>query len=637
MLCAVMALGTVGCGGSGSGTGAGSGTGTGGGTGGTTGGGSAKLEKTVINIQGYEAGVNLNWLRDLTDEYEEAHKDIVYEEGKKGVEIKVEGVPSTDHASMNNVDIHLYVSHGNWGQDTAQKLGGEGKLMDVTDVIKGQAPTNYTLSDGSKLNWTEQVVEGGQVVTKTIEDYILPDYRPNLMSGGKYYGVPSYGIRRGLSYDANVFDEFGFYLAAPDAQTEAVANKFDGEFGSRWFCKTKKVTQGRIVEFELVNGARMACGPDGVYGTSDDGLPGSLEEFFILCEYMLSRNVSPISSYADAFGYRSWIIDDVWCALSSYEAYQAKYSYKGKVEIVTDFSDEPIWDNDYASEILKPITKVVDVTPGTGYLAYHNVARYYGMAFMRILKNMEAYSSFSDAANITHLEGEKRFVLNKKLGERCGFLREGDYWYNESKKAGNIAEYEKTTGKTEPIDIRWFYYPEKLTGTAIPNTEQINTPENPVAAEFYNEHVENIENGKHCFINSRFDGPQYSDDLRYLIKDIFYYINNGRASSYYSGNQGVFRVGMDYPILEEDMGNLSAFQKTTFEAYSKPGSKRICPAELLGVFDTNIDDKLYNGGSTYFSSSYVERGKTKESFKGTVQEIFLETVKVNSKDWMLKD
>ena len=207
MLCAVMALGTVGCGGSGSGAGAGSGSGTGGGTGGTTGGGSAKLDKTVINIQGYEAGVNLNWLRDLTDEYEEAHKDIVYEEGKKGVEIKVEGVSSTDHASMNNVDIHLYVSHGNWGQDTAQKLGGEGKLMDVTDVVKGQAPTNYTLSDGSKLNWTEQVVEGGQVVTKTIEDYIMPDYRPVLKSGGRYYGTPSVAIRRGLSYDSNVLAE----------------------------------------------------------------------------------------------------------------------------------------------------------------------------------------------------------------------------------------------------------------------------------------------------------------------------------------------------------------------------------------------------------------------------------------------
>ena len=37
-----------------------------------------RANPTVINIQGYEAGVNLNWLRTLCAEFEEIHKHFLH-------------------------------------------------------------------------------------------------------------------------------------------------------------------------------------------------------------------------------------------------------------------------------------------------------------------------------------------------------------------------------------------------------------------------------------------------------------------------------------------------------------------------------------------------------------------------------
>lgn len=49
---------------------------------------------------------------------------------------------------------------------------------------------------------------------------------------------------------------------------------------------------------------QKSCGPDGAYGTPDDGLPSSLEEFAQLCDYIKSKGGSPfiIPGGAGRFG-----------------------------------------------------------------------------------------------------------------------------------------------------------------------------------------------------------------------------------------------------------------------------------------------------------------------------------------------
>ena len=126
VLCFLMAISVVACGGPGNtGDNTGSGNngdvvdeGNGNGSGGNgnegTGGGTPVIptpgedaEPTIVNIQGYEAGVNLNWLRTLCAEFEEIHKDTTVRANERGVEFKIDAVSSTDSASMQIGRAHV--------------------------------------------------------------------------------------------------------------------------------------------------------------------------------------------------------------------------------------------------------------------------------------------------------------------------------------------------------------------------------------------------------------------------------------------------------------------------------------------------------------------------------------------------
>ena len=293
LMCALMAFSVVGCGGSGSGgpvdpdpvpnpgqnpdsdlvyTG----------------------NETEVYMEGYEAGVNLDWARAIAKQYEKEHANDSYEEGKKGLKIDVKGQNDTDTSTLLNNEVHLYLSAYN--SDTGNKLGQQGIALNINDVVTGQAPA------GSGYNWTWEEEVNGVMTTRTIEDLIMPDYRRNLTANdGNYYALPSFGIRTGLTYDANTFREYGFYFAHPDIITEAnirsnsnpdgIVIKYNSTYGTGYFCASDPDT------YDLVDGFKLHWGRDGVYGTADDGLPTSVQDFLIMCDYMMNEQVYPLASY----------------------------------------------------------------------------------------------------------------------------------------------------------------------------------------------------------------------------------------------------------------------------------------------------------------------------------------------------
>lgn len=54
------------------------------------------------------------------------------------------------------------------------------------------------------------------------------------------------------------------------------------------------VTEGGVSYYKTLSGDYLSKGPDGVYGTSDDGMPKTMTELYNLCEYMATEtNVAP--------------------------------------------------------------------------------------------------------------------------------------------------------------------------------------------------------------------------------------------------------------------------------------------------------------------------------------------------------
>ena len=571
VLCFLMAISVVACGGGGN-TGDNTGNnndvvdGPGDSTGGNddeTGGGTPvtptpgeRANPTVINIQGYEAGVNLNWLRTLCVEFEEIHKDDTFRTGERGVEFKVDGVAGTDSTGMKNANIHMYVASES--NDSGRLLAQQGNIISIDEVVTEKSETRYD--------------EDGEAYLVSIRDKVMPNYYNEILCStetsavqdkpgftyNKCYALPSFGLATGLSYDAYNFKFNGLYLADPawTETPEAVGlfKEYSCKFG------TAKFVEGSG-NGNLLEGVKLACGNDGVYGTDDDGLPTSMTEFFILCDYMKKEfAISPLSAYGSNHTKRNELVKDFWASLGGYDAYQSSYTYDSRgndVEVVTDWTNNNVWEGiDY---IKAPITTKVPITLQNGYQANDAVARYYAIALGQIAYEEDWYSTWSSDKNMSHLDGEEKFVLNGIDGnEKCGMLIEGNYWYNESKKFGTMKRFRDKVaysrpGVTEP-DIKWMSLPTLATGTVEPNADQTQ----------FNERFQMQSNGACIFLNARFKDDAGIVDL---LNQLLQYIHTDDALSFYTGDQGVYRAGMLYDVKEKDVANLSAFQKSFLNAY----------------------------------------------------------------------
>ena len=99
-----------------------------------------------------------------------------------------------------------------------------------------------------------------------------------------YYAVPHTDGYSGLIYNVDVFDKWGYYFSS-DIDTEDVSD---------W-----------AIEDLFTKGTSRSKGPDGKANTSDDGLPATYEQFFILCDMISQDGNIPVTwtgeNYKDYF------------------------------------------------------------------------------------------------------------------------------------------------------------------------------------------------------------------------------------------------------------------------------------------------------------------------------------------------
>ena len=143
--------------------------------------------KTQVYVWTYNAGFKDEWLYQLEADFEEANKDTVYEEGKKGVQVRHEGAMkqwSSDDIKNSNFDV-FFMEGGDyyaWRQS--------GALEDLTEIVTGTNKyDNETIR--SKMN-DKQISYFGGVTENGAEE--------------KYYAVPHYKGAMGLIYNVELFD-----------------------------------------------------------------------------------------------------------------------------------------------------------------------------------------------------------------------------------------------------------------------------------------------------------------------------------------------------------------------------------------------------------------------------------------------
>ena len=430
-------------------------------------GGTVNRDKTtVIEVAVHQGGVGYVWLQEAAKRFETANAEKSYAEGKTGVKIEITpGGTALASQSMGSDSYNIYLVERT---DTYPFIAN-GLFLDISEVMEMED------SNG-----------------RTLEERINPSIVPTLKGNdGKTYVLPGWEFYSGVSYDKETFDEKYAYIADSSAED---ALEYESDYGTLNMIGTLTT--------------KRSCGPDGEYGTDDDGLPSSLEELLILCSYLKKEGVEPFTLPGSWPGYCKYLLAGLWTSLAGYDSMKAVYNFGGEtVEIIKSdengnlmFTDENLFTGiDY---LKKPVTETVQITTENGYLTNDMTAKYYAAAFLQILET-EGFLS-ADASNaVGHTDAQMNFLTGGTETKRKGMIMEGSYWWGESEMAGNFEDYNILTEKdAKDRDIRWMPLPTSLdTPTTEGNGEKNTLIDTCFSSCYINNNIKNNEELKTASID----------------------------------------------------------------------------------------------------------------------------------------
>ncbi len=341
-----------------------------------------KSQLYVANLQG---GIGYAWLDKVIKRFEEAYKDEVFEEGKKGVQIipEREYTVNGSYLLLPTDDWEVYFNEA----VTYNTYVMKGELLDVSDVVKAPAKTGPNTKE-----------------SKTIESKLSPNMQAGLTAyNGNYYAIPHYEAYRGVSYDVDVFKDYKLFFAA------------DKDNGN----------DGFIIDDDDV----PSVGPNGIPGDYDDGLPATLEEFKKLCNRMVLVGVTPFIWPGAHAGYTEYIVDAIECSIGGADEASVYYNYNSydkPVSVVTGFDGD-------APQITRQT-----IDNSTGYLTKQLAGRYYGYDMLdTIVKNIDSYAYSLSNNNSTHsqIAAQEDYIRSDLIGKPIGMIIDGNYWWNEAAPA----------------------------------------------------------------------------------------------------------------------------------------------------------------------------------------------------------
>ena len=346
------------------------------------------LTKTQLIVSNYNGGYGEDWLYVLRDRFEAAYANTSFEEGKMGVELVIHsdknGYSSTDlYNKMSITTDEIFFSEYIYYMDYVSA----GYVLDITDIVTA------VNTDG-----------------KTIQSKIDADYNRFIETDGKYYALPHYASFAGIAYDIDLFDAKKLYFAKNGAPSES------GYTGT--------------LAYTNLAGERSA-GPDGTYGTDDDGLPATYDEFFALCGYMQTRGITPIAWNGQ---YNTTYIKQFLACLTA--------DYEGAEQTLLNFTFDGTATNlgtISGGQFVEDATDTV-ITLENGYEIYRTAGRYYALSFLEQILDGSYYADCGFDGGASHSSTQTEFLRSSQKGEPIAMLIEGVWWENEAKDTFTMME-----------------------------------------------------------------------------------------------------------------------------------------------------------------------------------------------------
>lgn len=386
--------------------------------------------KMTIKVKNYGMGPGNIWLEETAERFAKLKQNEKYGD-KTGVYIDINVTNNQNTSAMAGDGTNIFFDER---ASDPYALAQSGLLLNIDSIVK----------DDTRI--------GG-----SLESNIFDAAKGGIMgSDGSYYALPHYEFYTGLTYNRTTFESLNAYFAADD---ENNVNRHNSKYGSANFVGDKT--------------AEKSVGPDGKKGTQDDGLPKSLEEFIILCDYIKTESdgkISPLTVSGTYYYYVDYLVMGIWATIAGSEQMKNYYNCTGEIEVVDrdengnlKFTDENLFKG--INYVKKPVTKKVTMAAdgSQGWMGNDMAAKYYALAILDVVVN-EGFFSASAKQNKSHWDTQMDIFMNGKLDtNNSAMLVEGSYWYNEADENGGLDAYEDYVGKNRnDLDLAWMNLPTSV-------------------------------------------------------------------------------------------------------------------------------------------------------------------------------
>ncbi len=333
--------------------------------------------KRHLNIGNYDGAFGGAWLDYAIEKFEEKYNDTV----------EVHVTPEKDlftsttlltNMKTNGLDLYLL---NNLEYDAHVAAG---TLLDITETV------------------TAPLAEYGE--SESIDDKMLDMVKSYYKrADNKYYAVPFHMAFTSVVYDIDLFEERGFYFGE------------DGEL---------------ILERKNVE---KRAGADGVKGTSDDGLPVTFDEFFILLDEMVGQGVTPFTWTGQYPLYRQRWLASIWADYEGAYNWQLNNTFDGDYTFPagTFTSAEA---GQYGVTVNADGTQNVKITNRNAYLLQKQPGKKYALEFAyKLMSDTRYFTNSSFLPSQSHLIAQGEYLQSRKNNKPIAMMVDNTWWEIEAK------------------------------------------------------------------------------------------------------------------------------------------------------------------------------------------------------------
>lgn len=509
-----------------------------------------------------------DWLQQAADRFAAEKANEPYESGKKGVKVEISTNKDSDYtSSIPDYDILMDENEAN-----IYDMQTRGYLADIDDLVKG--------------------------LQSKIEPQLLPKFKG---ADGKYYGLPHYSYDVSISYNVDLFKTENLYIAAPGE--ESVVN----------YKSSLLPASSAGVNFVFNENTKKSCGPNGIPNDYDDGLPSSLEEFIVLCDYIrIKKNFNPFAmcDITGGANYAFMLIESLWAGMVGTDAMKATTCNFTDAEVEVVKEGALSYDGTLLNTGIKmPQTETVVLSDDNGYRMYDMSARYYALSFLELAKNKGWFKN----QQMTNTKAQEFFVLgnyNANDNDRCAMLVDSTFWYGESVSGGTLTKYKSLSGGKE-ANVSMMPMPVQLTGQVTEGNGKKPTVIDTSATVFVNKRVEKNEG------------------LFRAVKEFIEFLySDAELKAFTETSKLTMNLKYDY-----DKSSLGNFYAGVLEIEKAAGDKVYAASDNIKYSKNRSSFSLIWGGKLNYFGSYHNGSYAALMGGETAASIFTQTRRAKVADW----